>query len=546
MAMDTMSQIRRDTPLDHTGPVKFSWHTRGMPLGRRIAGIDLVALVLGVLILELALNRLAVPVLRPAESIPGWHRTLDRVALFTFYLASLVALGAALLQVFGLARAPRLWRPGLERLLAFLLLGLVALAGYAMFVPPSPATSLLVESSLAAVLVVVTVASTLGTGDVRARVGVIVILLPFFVHFYAAIAQVIAGENLANLQLRYLGHYALVGCAVLSPVLFAPPTRRAAPLLAAGFVGVFAFVILTRFYEVGMELAARGLGVELGPAAPLGLIVSYVLATALATYTLAATLSARHPGRRRVGIGLALLVVAGHGYHWPVHIVAVALGALAIARGAALLGRTPETEKNRTSFRPPRMNDDAWHGYRDQLAAALGAGQSQDDGIHASVGGHDVHLRFDRASGSLVTISVRVGEPRPDAAPDWTLASRPARSVGVGQHPRPPAVIQGKALVTGDAAFDERFRAVGPQALTDTLLDDDLRARATAILDGWLALWDGRTLVYEVWPGRGAPLDMPVPITELAFRSAPAPDASEKLVSVLELLSAIATRARIP
>jgi len=88
-----------------------------------------------------------------------------------------------------------------------------------------------------------------------------------------------------------------------------------------------------------------------------------------------------------------------------------------------------------------------------------------------------------------------------------------------------------------------RFRIRDAGKLTDALLDEGLRARAKAILDGWMAFWPNRGLRYRVHPGNGAPLDHPIPITELAFRAGGAPPPVERLVTLIELLSAMAARA---
>jgi hypothetical protein len=71
------------------------------------------------------------------------------------------------------------------------------------------------------------------------------------------------------------------------------------------------------------------------------------------------------------------------------------------------------------------------------------------------------------------------------------------------------------------------------------LLDEGLRARAAATLDGWLAYWESEGLRYRVYPGRGAPLDHPMPLSDLALcRTATA----DRLVAVIELVIEIAAR----
>src|SRR4030095_17051911 len=66
-----------------------------------VAQLDLVALLLFMVVIELVLNRLAVPVLRPAgqKAPPEWHRNLDLVGLFLFHLATALALGVTVFKL---------------------------------------------------------------------------------------------------------------------------------------------------------------------------------------------------------------------------------------------------------------------------------------------------------------------------------------------------------------------------------------------------------------------------------------------------------------
>ena len=76
-------------------------------VGRKAANIDLVLVLLVVAALELTLNRLAVPVLRPPGSaVPPWHRDLDVVGLFVFHLATALAFLVGGWKVVELAARP--------------------------------------------------------------------------------------------------------------------------------------------------------------------------------------------------------------------------------------------------------------------------------------------------------------------------------------------------------------------------------------------------------------------------------------------------------
>src|SRR5262249_24617852 len=112
----------------------------------------------------------------------------------------------------------------------------------------------------------------------------------------------------------------------------------------------------------------------------------------------------------------------------------------------------------------------------------------------------------------------------------------PRRALGVNP-PGPPAAPPFK---TGDAQFDERFRSRGSASAFRELFDEGLRARAVATIDGWIAYWENESVRYRVYPGRGAPLDHPMPLSDLALGRASA--SAERLVTVVELLVELASR----
>ena len=127
-----------------------------MPL-RRFAGLTALHVLLLVALLEVAVNRVAVPMLRPVDAAPpSWHTYLDYAGLFLFYFAGTLA--AFLL-------AQRCWHAIGARIhrRATVATGLVALttllAAAPLIVDAPAALSLTLEVAFAASVVALVVAS---------------------------------------------------------------------------------------------------------------------------------------------------------------------------------------------------------------------------------------------------------------------------------------------------------------------------------------------------------------------------------------------------
>jgi hypothetical protein len=361
------------------------------------------------------------------------------------------------------------------------------------------------------------------------------------------------------------GQWTVVIVALLSPYCFAPrpfvqSAARLSPLVIGAFVGLIGAVVVRQHYEVGWLVASRGLGVELGPGAPTELLALYLLALGTVTWTMTACLTAEAPARREIGVGLALIVAGGYGFAWPLQYLVCFAGLLVLGASAAVVADDEEaaTAPART-FRGPPIPDEVWARYvaaavealRETTATATSAVTSR-DGQAATVThvvterrGVRVAVRIERTERVVTAVDISCGVDLPDAAPAWTMYARPERMLGIGAHPQPPDG-GGGAVKTGDAPFDQRFRIRDRDGHTSTLLDDGLRARATALIDGWVAWWPPGALHYRVHPGHGAPLDHPVPITELAFRGAAEPAGIERLTAVIDLLVDVTARGAAP
>jgi hypothetical protein len=170
---------------------------------------------------------------------------------------------------------------------------------------------------------------------------------------------------------------------------------------------------------------------------------------------------------------------------------------------------------------------------------------------------HPVRVRIERIDGAVLALDIVVGrevdEIRGATLTMWAI---PPRALGINPAGPPAAPI----FRTGDPQFDERFKTRGSALAFRRLFDDGLRARAVATLDGWLAYWEteraieagteaghGRVteaatagLRYRVYPGRGAPLDHPMPLSDLALGRAAA--TAERLITVIELVIELGSR----
>jgi hypothetical protein len=551
---------------------------------KRFAGFELIHLLLLVTAAELALNRLATRELRPpgGETPPLWHQVLDHIGLFCQYFASTLAMGIIGYHVWRLVRERELYWSVPRAGLAVMSVPFLVLAFINMTMSPDADLSFWLETCFVAMVLFLVLGQAVREGDLGVKLGMVLLAAPLLIHYYGPFSfRVMAGEealwsDLPERVQRY-GQWTMVMAALMSPYCLAPrpfmrSAARLAPLAVATFVGVIGVVIVRQHYEVGMRLAHRGLGVELGPGAPSQFLALYLIALGTVTWTLTACLTADSVARRDIGVGLALVVVGGYGFDWPLQYLVSMVGLMTIGAATVRVTREePAQTRREPAFRAPPIADPVWNGYVARVIAALSqSSASADPAEHGdtesadaptqtvTVRGEgnraithivgrrhrvDVSIRVERRDDSIVAIEIRCGrDPRPDAEPQWTMYARPERLLGIGAHPEPPAT-RSPVRKIDDPPFEQRFRVRDAGGLTDALLDEAMRARATALIDGWVAYWDGRGLIYCVFPGHGAPLDHPIPITELAFRGSGAEPAVERLVRLIDLLSAMTSRA---
>lgn len=536
---------------------------------RRLAGLSPVHLLVLVAVAELSITRLAVPTLRPpadVKTIPLWFEVLDNLGLFVLYFGTTLAIAVLGLRAWDLLRArtrPPAWAAIGRVLLAVLLAGCGVLAVLMLAGWSASKVSLALHLVCAFAVLGIVVSALVRRHDLGISIGLLIVSIPLLVHFTAIFAGNVLltedelGEGSLIERAESLGVHTLVLAALLSPYCFSPrPVFRAlgkvAPLVVAMLLGGLGAVLVRREYKAAMDLAALGVGIDLAPGVPAGDMALYLLAIATLGWTLTACALAESEARREVGMGLGLIVLGGYGFDWPFHFLLGVVGMVVIADAAPRLHdeESPRAMKPRT----PPIEDDAWQAWITQLIAGLRKDDPADikavtvrgdDGSATTVMVGERHAapfkaRFGRLGGALVSIDIVCGrEINESQRATFTLH---ARADGTQEaHPAPPPAAP--TVHVDDTGFSARFRVRGDARSFEALLDEPIRARAAAMLDGWVAWWEPESLRFRVFPAIGAPLDHPVPISDLAMRGA---GTTERMVGVLDILTTIAARGLRP
>jgi hypothetical protein len=522
---------------------------------RRFAGLTAVHVLLVVALLEVAINRVAVPMLRPAGAPPPWwHTSLDYGGLFLFYFAGTLA---------ALLLGARCWdairtRTG-QRPVTSALLGITTLLAAAPLVLDAPAAlSLTLEVGFAASVIAVVVSGFGARRDLGIQFGLPFVAVPLLMHSVGVLGARFLWPDTTfdgpGVALARGGVVALCLAALTTPYCFAPrPFARAVtrpiPVLCAMAVAGTGALLARSGYGYLAKAATLAIGVELTPGQPDPRLAMYLLAVATLVWTLASCAQAASPARRAVGVGLAFLVLGGYGFRWSHHYLLPLLGLVLIAEAVRTV-RDDEIAAQPVTSETPPIADAAWsayiaavtHGLRRALQDVHSLTTRGEGGLASSViigeaGGISVRIRIERIEGCVLALDVVLGrdidELRGASFMVWAI---PPRALGVNPAGPPASPL----FKTGDAHFDERFKTRGSTAAFAKLFDEGTRARAVATIDGWIAYWDNESLRYRVYPGRGAPLDHPMPLSDLALGRASA--TAERFVAVVELLVDLASR----
>lgn len=506
--------------------------------------------------LEVVTGRVAVPMLRPAlGKPPAWHVALDYIGLFLHYFVATLA--AAL--IFGRCLAVVTKRGRVRHLLAHGALGGAAVLALVPLVVAAPgAFTLVLEAAFATAVILIIVAGIGRTYDMGVQLGLVAIALPLLLHTLREIAAYFSwagGTPHLLLGIASGGGMAICIFAIVSPYLFAPrPLVRAMtkgwPIVAAMATTVVGAYAVHAWYLDVARAVSLATGVTLRSPRIDPRLALYLLALATLTWTLASCWIATAEARRRIGQGIALVALGGYAFQWSHHYLLPLLG-LALIADAARRVRDQELADMPIKTSTPPITDAAWSSYitavKAHLETVIGASGVHalttrgDDGVQTSqvIGerrGIAVRTRIERFEGSVISLDIVAGHEF-DERSTATLRLSAVQPRSIGAHPLgPPAAPR---FASGDATFDERFRVYGNLHAFDRLFDGDVRARATTTLNGWFAYWDRGGVRHRVYPGRGAPLDHPMPLSDLALGG---PVTPERLIAVIALLLDIAAR----
>ena len=426
-------------------------------------------MLLGLAVTELAVNRVAVPMLRPVGSPPLWHTALDYLGLFSFYFVGTLSALLVLARAWAGVRAPEDRR---SRVAAIALAVAGALASIPLVVDAPAELSVPLEAAFAGAVIALVVASGGRQRDLGLQLATPVFVAPLLLHSVGVIGGRFlwpdntfdgAGYVIAQAALMALCLAALITPYGFSPRPFARAIVRPAPVLAAIATSIAGAYLARASYPFVLRATQLAIGIELTPGQPDPRLSMYLLALATLVWTLVACARASTPARRSIGQGLALIALAGFAFKWPHHYLLSLLGLARIADAARTV-RDEERAASPLASATPPIADAAWSAFIAQLTSGLGRVLTDvhsltargEGGLASSVivgaaAGLAVRARIDRIDGCVLGLDVVLGRERDEATPAtltlWSVAPR-----ALGTNPASPPATP--AFRCGDDPFD--------------------------------------------------------------------------------------------
>ncbi len=301
----SLRRSRRDSPR-----ADESTRVPKLPLVQRITPMH-VLVVLAVL--EIAINRVAVPMLGPAEGDPpAWHTALDYTGLFLFYFTGVLVVLVIALRVVTKLQG----RPNIRDAIAHGLAAIATLIAAVPLIVSVPATMSLVLELTFALAVVAVIATAFGKdSDLGIQFGLPVVAVPLVIHTANVLgAHYLWPENTfdgPSAAIAHAGVIALCIGALVSPYCFAPRpfarsvTRPMPVVLAMGLAAAGAIAARAAYPAVA-KAAAFAIGVEMSQAQADPRLALYLLGLATLAWTLTSCALATSEARRQVGLGLCV------------------------------------------------------------------------------------------------------------------------------------------------------------------------------------------------------------------------------------------------
>ncbi|HET9992201.1 MAG TPA: hypothetical protein VFQ65_26905, partial [Kofleriaceae bacterium] len=440
---------------------------------RRLSGgLTPTRILLIVAVLEVAINRIAVPLSKPATGVPpSWNVALDYTGLFLQYFAGTLSVAILLRRSVEAILERRGKRDAIAHIAS---IGAAALAAVALVIRP-PATVVVALELAFAIAVIAQVAATFGRGrDLGVQIGIVAIAAPLLIHTLDVIgtrwlwpATAYDGKIVA---IEHAGVMGLCVAALLSPYVFAPrPFARAVtrpgPVVIAMVIAAVGAVSARLWYPQLAKAATLAIGVTLDQDQADPRLAIYLLAFATLTWTLASCALAETEARRQIGAGIVLVVLGGYAFQWTHHYVLPLLGVALIADAGRRV-RDEELAGMPITTETPPISDVTWSSYIATVKAALekvigdvhtvttrGEGGLATTMLVGEKAGLPVRIRIERIEGSVIAFDVVIGreidEVRGATLTVWAI---PPRALGINPSGPPAAPL----FKTGDAQFDER------------------------------------------------------------------------------------------